>query len=482
MDDLDTQRWERLLQWLRDKHGMDTDALLVEPRQVPGAGRGLFAARDIPPSATIFEVPSSALMNVKTLLPLYPHIREGRLSSHQLVSLHLLLHRPPGEDDSLDSHFGPYISTLPRDFSSHPLTWLIDHRHGKDDLWTGYLLKNLPPMTRMALEKSYDGFQKDWKAVVGILTESPAMLSLSSRRTLKTTEDLDLGELLSDYVWAWLNVNTRCIYYRLRQNRSDPDNFTLCPILDFANHGPELTHIFPVVESDIWDVTIPRAPGSVKRAKTEPFVFFGPSDFSVPEGQELLLKYGAHSNRFLFIEYGFVNSFDEGAVLSGRFPGEVDVQELVEDLIDQAGPLKSQIRSTLHRAGYWGEWTLHSAPEPAHPSWRLITVLRLVCALQRLQGNGAEAEAAISAWEGVINGFVSQMSQSNEDAWRGTLLKMCETIRGRARQGVSSLRSSPPSGDPPWASWMVGNLCALWREEAEVAEAVIASVLEGKEF
>ncbi|KAI9064369.1 SET domain-containing protein [Trametes sanguinea] len=482
MDDLDTQRWARLLNWLRDKHGMDTDALLVEPRQVPGAGRGLFAARDIPPSATLFEVPSSALMNVETLLPLYPQIKEGRLSSHQLVSLHLLLHRPSRGDDSMDSHFGPYISTLPRDFSSHPLTWLINHKHGNDDPWTGYLLKNLPPSTRMTLHKSYETFQKDWEAVVRVLGESPAILSLSSRRTLNPTADLDLQGLLSDYVWAWLNVNTRCIYYRLRQNRSDPDNFTLCPILDFANHGPEVTHIFPVVESDIWDVTIPRAPSSLKRAKTDPFVFFGPSDSGVPSGQELLLKYGAHSNRFLFVEYGFVNSFDEGAALDGRYPGEVDVQELVEDLIAQVGPAKALIKSTLEEAGYWGEWTIHSAPELAHPSWRLISALRLVCALQDLRGSGPEAEAAISAWERATNGFTFAISQSNEDAWRGTLLKMCETIRDRAQRGLSNLRSSSPSEGSPWAPWMVENVRALWREEAEVAEAVMASVLEGKLF
>ncbi|CDO68340.1 hypothetical protein BN946_scf184799.g67 [Trametes cinnabarina] len=198
-----------------------------------------------------------------------------------------------------------------------------------------------------------------------------------------------------------VSVNTRCIYYRLRQNRSDPDNFALCPILDFSNHGPDDTHIFPVVESDIWDVTIPRAPGSLRRAKTDPFVFFGPSDRSVPEGEELLLKYGAHSNRFLFVEYGFVNSCDEGAIESGKFAGEVDVQELIEELVERTGPIKSLIKSTLEETGYWGEWTIHSTPEPAHPSWRLIAALRLLCALQGFADTSQGIESIISVWEKV---------------------------------------------------------------------------------
>ena len=41
MDDLDTRRWERLLRWLRDEHGMDVSegAFHVEAREVEGASQ-----------------------------------------------------------------------------------------------------------------------------------------------------------------------------------------------------------------------------------------------------------------------------------------------------------------------------------------------------------------------------------------------------------------------------------------------------------
>lgn len=37
MADLEKQRWERLLKWLKEEHGMKTDALHIEARDVPGA-------------------------------------------------------------------------------------------------------------------------------------------------------------------------------------------------------------------------------------------------------------------------------------------------------------------------------------------------------------------------------------------------------------------------------------------------------------
>lgn len=37
MADLEKERWERLLKWLKQEHGMKTDALRIEARDVPGA-------------------------------------------------------------------------------------------------------------------------------------------------------------------------------------------------------------------------------------------------------------------------------------------------------------------------------------------------------------------------------------------------------------------------------------------------------------
>lgn len=36
MADLEKERWERLLKWLKREHGMNTDVLRIEARDVPG--------------------------------------------------------------------------------------------------------------------------------------------------------------------------------------------------------------------------------------------------------------------------------------------------------------------------------------------------------------------------------------------------------------------------------------------------------------
>ncbi|KAI0362021.1 SET domain-containing protein [Trametes cingulata] len=476
MADLDRQRWERLLRWLNQEHGMDTNSLRLEAREAPGAGRGLFATKDIPPSSTLFKIPGAALMNVSTVLPLYPQIKQGRLSGIQLVSLHLLLHKPSGDDDSLDGVFGPYISTLPRDFSSHPLTWLVNRRLGKEDHCGSYFLDRVPPSTQRSVTAICDRFWKDWEAVAKIM---------SSRRELKMAKHLpDTQDLLPDFLWAWLNVNTRCIYYRIRQNKADPDNFTLCPILDFANHGSGRTHIFPVISADIWGLTEDSGQGNRRRRRTDSYTFLGPSGYSLSAGDELLLKYGAHSNRFLFTEYGFVNPLKD-VTSSSEYSGEVDVQDLVEDLIRQAGSVGPIIKSTLEEAGYWGDWTLHKSSSSANASWRLIAALRLICALERFSGEATlQTHFAIEAWTDVTNGVKDKISLTNEESTRSKLLQLCKTVRARAlKNDVSaSITARIPQNRPGWFAWMSENIRILWREELEVAEAVMASIQAGEEL
>ena len=141
-------------------------------------------------------------------------------------------------------------------------------------------------------------------------------------------------------------VNTRCIFYRIQPKLSDPDNFTLCPVLDLANHSSGRTHIFPVVDSEVW--------GEVAKKPPKYFVFYGPSEEPVQQGQQLYLRYGAHSNAFLFTEYGFVNEVIDDAITNNTYAGEVDVQELVEGVFAEKGSLGIRLKEILMDEGYWG--------------------------------------------------------------------------------------------------------------------------------
>jgi len=131
------------------------------------AGHGLYALRSCKPSTKLFRIPAKALINSRTLASSYPG---HKLTAVQLVSLHLALNRP--QDlllDSKDSLFGPYLSTLPRDFSFHPLYWLVveSNRDVNQPV-------NFPPSVQRSLEEIRVRFDEDWKAVcqckVGIVS------------------------------------------------------------------------------------------------------------------------------------------------------------------------------------------------------------------------------------------------------------------------------------------------------------------------
>lgn len=141
-------------------------------------------------------------------------------------------------------------------------------------------------------------------------------------------------------------MNTRCIYYRVRQSRTDADNLALCPILDFANHSKGESHIFPVINAE--------TKFEHDRKMGGDFVFLSGSDRSIEPGEELFLRYGSHPNHKLFVEYGFVNPFDENDIRTGQHSGEITVQDIVEKLLNELGAQATWTRNTLENEGYWG--------------------------------------------------------------------------------------------------------------------------------
>ncbi|KIK38672.1 hypothetical protein CY34DRAFT_376358 [Suillus luteus UH-Slu-Lm8-n1] len=456
-------RWLKLLAWLRTQ-GMKTgaDDLLVECKETPTAGNGLFARTLCTPSSLLFAVPPQALMNIRTLKSLYPTSGPTPLTAVQMISLHLYINRPHGNEDSLDPHYGPYISTLPREFDSHPLTWIVQSKSGMES-GGAPLLGYLPPSVHASLVKLHDRFYQDWAAVRAYLTANSYVSS-------KYDAYLDnIDDSTSNYAWAWLNVNTRCIYYRLKASREDSDNLTLCPILDFANHTPNGPHMTPVPsEADIWD-TAPVKPIG------KGFRFLSPTDVSVQEGNEIFLAYGAHPNRTLFVEYGFVNkSLDEVEITEG----EVDVQDVMESLIldHKSGVF---VKSILEDEGYWGDWTLYCSAGSAQPSWRLITALRLH---HLFVSNNTIHHDAIQPWRDVIAGTREMISDGNELAWRESLITICNTIIAKAQARLDSLKSDSASAEERGHGWMRENIQTLWREELLVAAAVKKRTLSGVNF
>lgn len=105
-------------------------------------------------------------MNSLTLGELYPDRHEQKLNATQMISLHLLLYRPKGDEDSSDPTFGPYISTLPREFDIHPLTWRVKERHSSQEGPESLLLNCVPPSITAALAELETRFWIDFQTVL----------------------------------------------------------------------------------------------------------------------------------------------------------------------------------------------------------------------------------------------------------------------------------------------------------------------------
>ena len=131
----------------------------------------------------------AALMTIRTISAIYSFLpvevssrtktsKHPLLNATQIIALHLCLNRPVGEADSNDSHYGPYISLLPRSFDEHPLTWLARQRHGVSKHSEDELLRWLPPSVHTELDGVVKNFTGDWERVVKCVVGDPTAYPL----------------------------------------------------------------------------------------------------------------------------------------------------------------------------------------------------------------------------------------------------------------------------------------------------------------
>jgi hypothetical protein len=84
------------------------------------------------------------------------------------------------------------------------------------------------------------------------------------------------------------------------------------------------------------------------------------------------------------------------------------------------------------------DWTLHSSPPPAYPSYRLITALRLYHIFPVSENDVPPHHAiAIRPWQDTLLGKQEFISEQNEDAWRKTLLSICQSVADNASVGIA---------------------------------------------
>lgn len=126
------------------------------------------------------------------------------------------------------------------------------------------------------------------------------------------------------------------------------------------------------------------------------------------------------------------------------------------------------------------DWTIHSSSPSAHPSFRLITTLRLFRLLTpESEDRGvAVSDDELQKWRGTLLGTRESISPENECKWRTTLLDLCLDFVDEAQKGLLQFSDQPGKVKTD----IEGRIEMLWIEELCVAQAVAESVRRGTQF
>jgi hypothetical protein len=116
---------------------------------------------------------------------------------------------------------------------------------------------------------------------------------------------------------------------------------------------------------------------------------------------------------------------------------------------------------------------MHTSPPPAHPSYRLITALRLYHTLRPQETN--IPSSSILEWKDATLGKREVISEDNERLWRECLINICEEIVARAAEGLSKTRKINSMDSK-------GVIEKLWEEERYVAIEVMKSLQLNTKF
>mgnify|MGYP001761990707 CR=1 FL=1 len=458
--------------------------------QVP-AGRGLALIEDVAPGTLLLRVPSTCLLNPARLARgeaarLAPR-RTGesggnaRLSTHQFLALLLALWRAASRASSRPvSRLDAFFESLPPAFDTAPLTWATTFR---DEPLARALLKALPDSARMQAADVHTRFRRDWRRIRQLQTDDVAGIA-AVWRTVAAQDAAVPPMNESDFVWAWMCVNSRCVFQDLGY-AAHTDNFTLAPLLDMANHTavPDLEC---KVQYDMRSGLDLRAPQGQKMGESN-------AAAGLRCGDEVCITYGPHSNATLLAEYGFVLPLGAGG--SGgswdgsRFCG-VCVDGAVQQMLEDQGEGGAWKRALLEQSGYWGDYTLHPVPEPAHPSHRLHLALRLACVHldtdRRAKRPRVDAEdrdytqeQAERIWRQLTNGQRERISSANEAAVCASLVEIADRAKSTCAERAAELRAAKAAGAPKALQPAAAMVLQLLEEEQRAAELVRASAQRG---
>ncbi|KAF9409217.1 SET domain-containing protein 4, partial [Entomortierella beljakovae] len=214
-------------------------------------GRGMMATKDIKAGEVIVEVPESNLVTMKAIEAIYGSRitrAKKKINSHMMIALHIALMM----QDPEKLGWLPYLKLLPKKFDTMPI------RYPKD------LFDLLPTYAQAHVNKQKAKIMADYKNTLEFLNENRDLL----KRPLEYEE----------YEWAWLVVNTRCIYLDAKKQDA-ADNIAIAPMLDFLNHThdakeygfvtPDNPFNYTLLDDEFMQLSVPGETSTAKADKME---------------------------------------------------------------------------------------------------------------------------------------------------------------------------------------------------------------------
>ncbi|KAF9160512.1 SET domain-containing protein 4 [Actinomortierella ambigua] len=408
----DKQYFE-FLRWLKAQGCPKTKLTLAE---FSNTGRGMMATKDIKAGEVIVQVPEKNLVTMKGLQTVYGSriSRFGKkLGSHMFIALHIALLVQMREK----SGWLPYLRMLPTKFDTMPVRYPED------------LLEFLPPNAKVHVDKQKQKITSDYKLALEFLQANSDLLN----------KPLTYEE----YEWAWLVVNTRCIYLDAKKQDS-ADNIALAPMLDFLNHTHEAK-------------TEGRFDNKTKAYHIKTLLPYN-------KGAQCMINYGPHDNCFILVEYGFVTPMNPYNYVS------VDRAFLNLTIPGESAAAKKEKLELLDMAGYLGDYVFHKDDV----SFRLLAGLRLRL-INPFNTSSATTQLAISRWHSVVNGELEQVSDENERLVRVYLEKLCNDILADTKKALAALARKK-------TTFSVMHLQQIWIETRDIVLSIVDKIHRNEEL
>jgi histone-lysine N-methyltransferase SETD3 len=285
--------WKPFLKWLKD-NGFPTDDL--EIAYFPDRGHGLLAKRDIKAGEKVVNVPLKLMMTnetaVKSKLALLLHNDQMLQNIYSLsLALHLLL-----EQRTMDSFWGPYINTLPKQVPNSPLYWSIEEIL---QLKSTYAIEELAKFKVLCT-----------KAYTHVYFRLEKQMEMAIMKRANFTYDA--------FLWAFATVHSRQNRIVLEGKNKQPITaLALVPVYDLINHeaGGNVTTNYNLENHELESCAV--------------------RDFK--KGEEIRMFYGDRCNVELFVYSGFVvpDNVHNWATLSIEFPPNDPLKEKKVEILTQ---------------------------------------------------------------------------------------------------------------------------------------------------